>query len=83
MRADRRASTDSGPPSRLAPAAGGFYRQSLVQRVPVRWALGASPIDNAAALQDVLPERFQNLDDDAGGTITIDEYNAKVLRGET
>ena len=34
-------------------------------------------------LQDVLPKRFQNLADDAGGTITIDEYNEKVLRGET
>ena len=34
-------------------------------------------------LQDVLPQRFQNLADDAGGTITIDEYNEKVLRGET
>ena len=34
-------------------------------------------------LQDVLPGRFQNLADDAGGTISIDEYNDKVLRGET
>ncbi|MBV8960986.1 MAG: pyridoxamine 5'-phosphate oxidase family protein [Actinobacteria bacterium] len=34
-------------------------------------------------LQDVLPKRFQNLADNAGGTITIDEYNEKVLRGET
>ena len=37
----------------------------------------------ADLLQDVLPKRFQNLADDAGGTITIDEYNEKVLRGET
>src|SRR3954464_5833300 len=34
-------------------------------------------------LQDVLPERFRNLADAEGGTITADEYNAKVLRGET
>jgi hypothetical protein len=34
-------------------------------------------------LQEVLPQRFQNLADDAGGTITIDEYDEKVLRGET
>jgi uncharacterized protein len=34
-------------------------------------------------LQDVLPKRFQNLADNAGGTITIDECNEKVLRGET
>lgn len=34
-------------------------------------------------LQPVLPERFRNLADAEGGTITIDEYAAKVLRGET
>jgi hypothetical protein len=34
-------------------------------------------------LQDVLPERFRNLADAEGGTITADEYNEKVLRGET
>lgn len=34
-------------------------------------------------LQDVLPRRFQNRAHAEGGTITADEYNAKVLRGET
>jgi uncharacterized protein len=34
-------------------------------------------------LQGVLPERFRNLADAEGGTITADEYAAKVLRGET
>jgi len=30
-------------------------------------------------LQDVLPQRFQNLAETEGGTLTIDEYAAKVL----
>jgi predicted pyridoxine 5'-phosphate oxidase superfamily flavin-nucleotide-binding protein len=34
-------------------------------------------------LQDVLPARFQNLAESEGGTISIDEYNDKVLKGET
>jgi hypothetical protein len=34
-------------------------------------------------LQDVLPKRFQNLAEGAGGTITVDEYDEKVRRGET
>ena len=34
-------------------------------------------------LQDVLPERFQNIAATEGGTITIEEYDAKVKRGET
>jgi hypothetical protein len=31
----------------------------------------------------VLPTRFRNLAEAQGGTITIDEYNEKVLKGET
>jgi predicted pyridoxine 5'-phosphate oxidase superfamily flavin-nucleotide-binding protein len=34
-------------------------------------------------LQGVLPTRFRNLADEQGGTITVDEYNEKVLKGET
>ena len=34
-------------------------------------------------LQDVLPARFQNLAEGEGGTISIEQYNAKVLKGET
>lgn len=34
-------------------------------------------------LQDVLPERFQSLAAADGGTITVDEYQDKVLRGDT
>ncbi|MFN2375083.1 MAG: pyridoxamine 5'-phosphate oxidase family protein [Candidatus Binatia bacterium] len=34
-------------------------------------------------LQDVLPKRFRNLADTQGGTITAEEYNEKVLKGET
>ena len=34
-------------------------------------------------LQHVLPERFRNLADAQGGTITVDEYAEKVLKGET
>ena len=34
-------------------------------------------------LQDVLPERFQNLAAADGGTLTVDEYQDKVLRGDT
>jgi len=34
-------------------------------------------------LQGVLPTRFRNLADEQGGTITIDEYNEKVRKGET
>ncbi len=33
-------------------------------------------------LQDVLPTRFQNLAEAEGGTITIDEYAAKILGGD-
>ncbi|MFN8050522.1 MAG: pyridoxamine 5'-phosphate oxidase family protein [Acidimicrobiales bacterium] len=33
-------------------------------------------------LQDVLPERFRGLADAEGGTITIDEYAAKILGGD-
>lgn len=34
-------------------------------------------------LQGVLPERFRNLADAEGGTISVDEYNEKVRKGET
>ena len=34
-------------------------------------------------LQDVLPQRFQHLADDAGGTLSIEQYNDKVRRGDT
>ena len=34
-------------------------------------------------LQDVLPQRFQNLAEGAGGTISLEEYDDKVRRGET
>lgn len=34
-------------------------------------------------LQGVLPARFRNLADAQGGTITVDEYNEKVAKGET
>ncbi len=34
-------------------------------------------------LQDVLPARFQNLAESEGGTISIEQYNEKVLKGET
>lgn len=34
-------------------------------------------------LQDVLPERFRNLAAADGGTLTVDEYQDKVLRGDT
>jgi len=34
-------------------------------------------------LQGVLPTRFRDLADAQGGTITVDEYNEKVLKGET
>ena len=34
-------------------------------------------------LQDVLPARFQNLAESEGGTISIEQYNDKVLKGET
>ncbi|MEP6626206.1 MAG: pyridoxamine 5'-phosphate oxidase family protein, partial [Acidimicrobiia bacterium] len=33
-------------------------------------------------LQDVLPERFRNLAEASGGTITVGEYAARLLRGE-
>ena len=33
-------------------------------------------------LQDVLPERFRDLAEHDGGTLTIDEYAAKILGGE-
>ena len=47
---------------------------------------GAAPLaewKRIDLLQDALPHRLKNLADDSGGTITLDEYNDKVLRGET
>jgi predicted pyridoxine 5'-phosphate oxidase superfamily flavin-nucleotide-binding protein len=47
---------------------------------------GAAPLaarKRIDLLQDVLPERFQNLAAANGGTISLEEYDARVRRGET
>ncbi len=59
---------------------------SSVPTVHVPDESGAAPLaewKKIDLLQDVLPKRFQDLADDHGGNITVEEYEDKVRRGDT